>query len=217
MKKFSTIVADCPWNFSDTLKMSDVKRGASANYPVMSIQDICDLPVKEIADPTGCLLALWVPSSLLEDGLRVMNAWGFKSKSTYVWVKRKKNIFSVLLKNIIQLSSGEIKLEDMLGFGMGHSFRQCHEICLIGINNSGIYKKLQNKSQRSVCIEENMKHSAKPENLQDSLDLMFEGGGDKKIELFARRQRKGWTCLGNEINGKDIKEELLEIINEGKD
>src|ERR1039457_5661406 len=129
MKKFSTIVADPAWNFSDTLKMSDVKRGASANYPVMSIQDICDLPVKEIADPTGCILALWVPSSLLEDGLKVMNAWGFKSKSTYVWVKRKKNIFSVLLKNIIQLSSGEIKLEDMLGFGMGHSFRQCHEIC----------------------------------------------------------------------------------------
>ena len=89
-KSFNIIVADPPWNFKDSLKMSDVARGASSNYSVMSILDIKQLPVKDITDPNGAVLALWVPSSLLQEGLDTMNAWGFKHKQTYVWVKTKK-------------------------------------------------------------------------------------------------------------------------------
>src|SRR5271166_6525138 len=91
--KFNVICADPPWGgFKDKLNMSSVKRGAEANYNgTMSTQNICSLPVKQIADPNGCLLALWVPSSLLQDGMDVMNAWGFKQKQTYIWVKSKKN------------------------------------------------------------------------------------------------------------------------------
>src|SRR6202453_1979422 len=90
-KIFTTIVCDPPWKFSDKLKMSDIARGAAANYPTMTISDIKQLPVKDLADPSGAVLALWVPSSLLQEGLDTMKAWGFTHKQTYIWVKTKIN------------------------------------------------------------------------------------------------------------------------------
>ena len=63
----------------------------------------------------------------------------------------------------------------------------------------------------SVSFGENLKHSAKPEHLQDSLEIMFPQG--KKLELFARRVRPDWTCLGNEVcNGEDITVSLAKLI-----
>src|SRR5574338_743081 len=226
-KKFRVIVADPPWPFADKLVMSDVARGAEANYSVMSIDDIKNLPMQRYTRTDGAILALWVPSSLLQEGLDTMKAWGFAHKQTYVWVKIKKdplaeirNIFFDMWKDgekklsqhtekswknyianlgsqisVIDWTKGKNFVQDMLAFGMGRLFRQTHEICLIGTSNNKIYQMLKNKSQRSVCFAENLKHSAKPENLQDSLDTMFPQA--KKLELFARRHRKGWVCLGN--------------------
>lgn len=234
--KYRVIVADPPWSFKDSLTMSDVARGAAANYQLMSNSDIEQLPIKDLISPTGTILALWVPSSLLQEGLNTMKAWGFKHKQTYVWVKVKndplksvRNLFLDIykiqdafkeqlsatkflknMKNSIKTITDYSKLRESLAFGMGRLFRQTHEICLIGTSDNGIYKSLKNKSQRSVSFGENLKHSAKPEHLQDSLDIMFPEG--KKLELFARRHRPDWTCLGNEIcDGEDIRDSLAKL------
>ena len=227
-KKFQVIVADCPWSFTDSLKMSDVARGAQANYSTMSISDIKSLPVNDVCDLDGAVLCLWVPGSLLQEGLDTMKAWGFNHKQTYVWVKTKKLPFrlfvketvihcakigylaGVALRKALTDQTNEFKLDSLLSFGMGRLFRQTHEICLIGTTNNKIYKKLDNKSQRSVSFGENLKHSAKPEHLQDSLEIMFPK--TRKLELFARRIRPGWTCLGNEVcNGEDIRVSLSKL------
>lgn len=235
-KKFRVITADCPWPFKDSLKMSDVRRGAEANYHTMTIADIKALPMKDFIDPAGSVLALWVPSSLLQEGLDTMKAWGFTHKQTYVWVKTKKdpfknirNIFfdiwkiydpfkvkitplkfiKSMKKSIISLTNYQ-RMKEMLAFGMGRLFRQSHEICLVGVSNSKIYKQLKNKSQRSVSFAPNLKHSSKPEDLQDALEIMFPSGD--KLELFARRIRSGWTCLGDEVcNGEDIRDSLSKL------
>jgi N6-adenosine-specific RNA methylase IME4 len=222
---FNVLCVDVPWSFSDQLKMSDIARGAAANYSTMTIDNVKTLPIKSLADPEGAILALWTPSSLLQEGLDVMKSWGFHQKQVNVWVKSKKDPFASLCKNILkqakksnQLTLKELQsiLQDsyqnydynsLLSFNMGRLFRQTHELCLIGINNSKIYKHLKNKSQRSVSFGENLKHSAKPEHLQDSLDLMFPDSSIKKIEIFARRQRPNWLCVGNEspmTHGEDI-------------
>lgn len=233
--KYQIIIADPPYDFADKLSMSSVKRGASSNYKTLSIQDIANLPINKLSDPSGCVLALWVPSALLQNGLDIMKSWGFELKQTYVWVKIKKDPFdhfkkwirkSVLKHKQIQYdkfaydraimaildSFQNINCNSMLSFFMGHLFRQTHEICLIGINNTKIYKQLENKSQRSVCLEINKKHSAKPKKLHQSLELMFPDKSINKLELFARDQYSGWMCLGNEINGKDIRDAVNELI-----
>lgn len=230
--KYQVLAVDPPWSFGDQLKMSSVKRGAASNYGTMTIEEICALPIKQIIDPGGCVLALWVPSSMISDGLKIMQSWGFQQKQSYIWVKTKKNPLGDDMEAIKKffnklgawnwtISGSAVKkfldnfsLNNIMSFGMDRLFRQSHEICLIGTNTNGIYKKLENHSQRSVCFAPNLKHSAKPEDLQNSLDIMFPAG--KKLEIFARRQREGWDCIGNQAPAtmdQDIKVSLENLIN----
>jgi len=243
-KKFTVIVADPPWGgWSDNLKMSDVARGAQANYDTMSISQIKQLPIKDLISPDGAILALWVPSSLLQEGLDTMKAWEFNHKQTYIWIKTKKEPLKItvpfLLKNIfnmVQRTSkrpgvffsepyvkkvwkeyfqkilNETSFNDLLAFGMGRLFRNTHEICLIGISNNKIYKKLQNRSQRSVCFAENLKHSTKPDHLQDSLELMFPN--QNYLEIFGRRLKSNWHVIGNQSPttfGEDIFDSIKKL------
>ena len=222
MSKFEVIVADPPWSFGDKLKMSKVKRGAEANYDLLTQEDIKNLPVKDIAAESA-VLALWVPSSLLQEGLDVMEEWGFSQKQTHIWVKTKKEPLKAICKDLIRelkdsdmksLTSsfkdvfGQFNLNGVLAFGMGRLFRQTHEVVLIGVRGK-VYDKLADKSQRSVHLFPATKHSKKPEILQDMLERMFPN--TKRLEMFARRSRTGWTCLGNECPdtlGEDIRDAI---------
>ena len=53
-------------------------------------------------------------------------------------------------------------------------------------------------------------HSRKPQGLHDRLnewlDPYLDGFG--KLELFATIPNENWTCLGHELSGKDINEDL---------
>jgi len=49
------------------------------------------------------------------------------------------------------------------------------------------------------------KHSTKPNS---SYELVEQVSYGPHVELFARQQRAGWTCLGNAIDGRDITETI---------
>lgn len=197
--KFQVIVADPAWSFDDRLQKmkSKTRRSAASQYSTMTVDEICSIPVPQVADPAGCVLALWVPSTLLVDGLRVMNAWGFTLKQTIIWVKTKK-------KPLVGADPN-----DVLAFGMGRLFRQCHELALVGTSGKSVYPLLEDHSQRSVILAPNMGHSKKPEELQDRFDTMFPEA--ERLEMFARRARPSWICAGNEIDGKDIRDAVHEL------
>lgn len=227
--KAQVICIDPPYDFSDQLNnTTNVNRGSKSNYLTMSMDDLCALPIDKIADPNGCVLALWVPGSMLADGIKLMNTYGFQQKQVFVWVKTKAEPFNELSKTVLSLMDSipdylnlketiknkikeqKQKIDGVLGFFMGRLFRQTHEICLIGINTTKIYKSLMDRSQRSVCFAPNRGHSVKPEHLQNSLEKMFNG---PKIEVFARRIRPNWVCIGNEVcNGEDIRVSLEKLI-----
>jgi len=70
-RKFSTILADPPWQFQNrTGKVAPEHRRLS-RYATMTLDDICALPVEGLAGEPAHLY-LWVPNALLPDGLRVM-------------------------------------------------------------------------------------------------------------------------------------------------
>ena len=204
MAHYDIICADPPWDFGDKLRAmrSKTKRSAISQYSTLTPTEVANLDVKSLANKDGCVLALWVPSTLLSEGLHVMSSWGFTYKQMTVWVKSKKNAVSKIQKGEI------IDLNEALGFGMGRLFRQCHEIALIGTMGK-VYKNLENKSQRSVSIEQNTKHSKKPELLQDRLELMFPKA--EKLEIFGRRLKNGWTVIGDGVTGKDVKLSIQEL------
>lgn len=205
MNYYDVIVCDPPWHFGDSLKKmkSKTKRSAQSQYKTLTVSDITKLPVKSLANPLGSVLVLWVPSTMLKDGLMVMESWGFVHKQTFVWVKVKKNALERIKNKQID------DLNNIPSFGMGRLFRQCHELALIGTMGK-VYDKLQDKSQRSVLFDVNAGHSVKPEALQDRLEKMFPTS--KKLEMFARRVRVGWDCVGDDIDGSDIRDSLEKVF-----
>lgn len=241
--KFNVIVTDPPYAFNSPLKMKDgVSRSADSQYrSVMTLDDIIHLDVKSIV-ADDAILALWVPSAMLAEGLETVKNYGFDFKQTFIWVKTKQNPFK---KFVSEFSKDPIKaiqdfdLNSVLSFNMGFYFRNTHEICLIGTRGR-ISSYIQNHSQRTInfdngegelddglVLDESMIHSKKTEKLQDSLDLMLpDVCKDKKgnvlnvnrIEMFARRNRKGYVCVGNECEGKywrkDIKDVLIDLKSE---
>ncbi len=208
--KARVIVADPPWAFGDGLTMSDVKRGADSVYQgVLNVDALCALPVQSVADD-NCVLALWFVSSQPEEGLRVMKAWGFDQKQIWTWAKLTSTTKPPPLGHLPRNTKyGDAKMH----FGMGRLARNCTENLYIGTRGK-VYGALRDKAQRNLFFAPATKHSTKPEALQDILDLMFPDPGMERLELFGRRNREGWTVIGNEAPdtlGEDVRVTLARL------
>jgi N6-adenosine-specific RNA methylase IME4 len=143
--KYNVIYADPPWKYADTCEAGAVQsKGADKHYPIMSIEQLCELEVKEIA-PENAVLFLWVTSPLLEECFEVIRAWGFKYKASFVWDKVKHN--------------------------MGHYNSVRHEFLLICIKGSFLP---ENKELfDSVQSIERTKHSEKPERFRQIIEALY--------------------------------------------
>jgi N6-adenosine-specific RNA methylase IME4 len=165
------------------------RRGAQANYRCMSTDEIARFPLPPLAD--DCLLLLWRLSSMAEDALFVARAWGFTIKSEIVWRK--------------------LTATGKPFFGMGRYVRNCHETMLLGTRGRF---RVDSHSIRSMFEAPVGEHSAKPD-LQYAIaeELCVEG---PYAELFARRSRRGWLSIGDQLPLTQIAAdsrqlELLEI------
>ena len=98
--KYRVIYADPPWPYDDSHVITPEKANpegtaeaygrAERHYPTMSIEDLCDLPVKDhLTD--DAVLFLWVTSPKLVDCWPVIEAWGFTYKTSMVWNKVAHN------------------------------------------------------------------------------------------------------------------------------
>ena len=81
MKKYQIIYADPPWQYKRTGGSS-----ASRNYSTMTVKQICEMPVVDIAADNS-LLFLWTTNSFLREAFDVVTAWGFEYKTCITWKK----------------------------------------------------------------------------------------------------------------------------------
>jgi len=175
-KKYGLIYADPPWKHRDKAKAGN--RGAESKYSVMNLDDLCALPVKDIA-ADDCLLAMWYSNQMPVEAITLVEAWGFKPKrivnmNGFTWSKKTKT--------------------GKQFFGMGYYTRASIECCLFAVKGS---PKIASHSVRQ-CIEAvPREHSRKPDEARDRLETLV--GSKKRIELFAREWKQGWDCWGNEI------------------
>jgi N6-adenosine-specific RNA methylase IME4 len=92
MERYRTILADPPWPQSLVGKMVDPRNGGYRNtvkslpYPTMTIDEICRMPVGDLAE-RGAHLWLRTTNQFLEAGFQVMRAWGFKYLAPIHWKK----------------------------------------------------------------------------------------------------------------------------------
>lgn len=174
-RRFGCILADPPWQFINrTGKVAPEHRRLS-RYGTMKVDEICDLPVVEIAAATSHLY-LWVPNALLPDGLRVMSAWGFQYKSNIVWRKIRKDGGSD-------------------GRGVGFYFRNVTELVLFGIRGKNARTLQPGRTQVNYLETRKREHSRKPDEFYDIIEACSPG---PRLELFARGSRPGWTVWGNQ-------------------
>ena len=83
---YSIIYADPPWQY----QRSKVQGAAENHYPTMGIDELCALPVADLAAPDSALF-LWATFPQLPEALRLIEAWGFRYKSVaFVWLKKNK-------------------------------------------------------------------------------------------------------------------------------
>lgn len=79
---YQVIVVDPPWPF--TSRQSDPTHEIASPYGIKSIDEIkaFDIPAAD-----DSILWLWVPNTFLHDAFHVLEAWGFKYRTTLTWAK----------------------------------------------------------------------------------------------------------------------------------
>ena len=168
--KYRIIYADPPWRYNDSgvITDSDNYGRAERHYPTMMISELCDLPIKDMAIDDSVLF-LWATSPLLEDAFKVLNAWGFNYKTSFVW--------------------------DKVGHNFGHYNSVRHEFLLVCTrgsctpDNLKLFDSVQKHPKSS-------KHSEKPSAFREIIDTLYPHGA--RVELFARVESEGWETWGNE-------------------
>lgn len=161
---------DPPWRHKDQLP--GAKRGAGRNYRTMSVEEICAIePPPLLPD---AYLFLWRVSSLVEEAYRVVRAWGFVPKSEVVWEKVTKT--------------------GLPWFGMGRHVRAAHETAILAVRGRPRPLFRNVRSRFSAQVGE---HSAKPEFFYRQVVERLSPG--PYVETFSRRERQGWTCIGDII------------------
>jgi N6-adenosine-specific RNA methylase IME4 len=76
--------------------------------------------------------------------------------------------------------------------GMGHWLRMQCEFCLVGIRGKPTWA---NTKYRDIIREPRREHSRKPEAFYEMVEDITTG---RRVEFFAREQRKGWSTYGND-------------------
>jgi len=168
---YRVIYADPPWQYGDA-RTNDAQSGsAESQYPTMPIDEICAMPVRDMAAQDSVLF-LWATAPCLPEAMRVIEAWGFTYKAQFVWDKQK-------------------------GFN-GHYNDVRHELLLIATRGSCV--PAVDTLDPSVIAEKRTKHSKKPDRFYELIERLYPLGDSTHVELFARRSRDGWQSWGNQVD-----------------
>jgi N6-adenosine-specific RNA methylase IME4 len=163
---YPIILSDPPWRFEHPPMGGS--RIVENHYPTMTLEEICELPVPQLATDDAVLF-LWATSSKLAECMTVIEAWGFSYRTCLVWVKDK--------------------------IGMGYYCRQQHELLLIATRGQPPTPP-ESARPASILSAPRREHSRKPDEAYALIERMYPELA--RIELFARGTRPGWAAWGNQ-------------------
>ncbi len=180
-QKFDIIYADPPWHYngkmqfdrsSTTKEKIDLSKNifissACFKYPTLKVDELKKLRVQEIANNDSILL-MWTTNPHLAQAIDLGKAWGFEYKTVaFVWNKMVHN-------------PGKYTLS------------YC-ELCLL-FKRGRIPTPRGARNIKQLINVPRGGHSEKPEEVAKNIEMMFPH--HKRIELFARRKRSGWSAWG---------------------
>ncbi|MEE8494404.1 MAG: MT-A70 family methyltransferase, partial [Nitrospirales bacterium] len=141
--KFFVIYADPPWAFDN----SGFEQSAESQYPTMTTDELCNhCDIAELVGEQGVLF-LWVPNSMIGDGLKVCEAWGLEYKTNRTWIKDRSP-------------------------GIGWYVKSKHETLLIATRGQGVFPKEKPDSWFKAEVQG---HSRKPDCVYTDIEAMYPG------------------------------------------
>lgn len=167
-ERFPVIYMDAPW-----APGQGGSRGASGKYDLMTTDDIVGMApaIKELAADDSVLL-MWVTNNALPDGLRAMDAFGYRYITNAVW--------------------------DKYYMGLGNYLRGSHELLLLGVRGKAPQVKF--RSQRSLFSFPRMAHSVKPAEMYPWTERLFDGPYLELFARARPNSRSDWAIWGNEVD-----------------
>lgn len=183
---YDIIIADPPWDYGGSsclAKNSCFSNGTGKHYSTTKSKNLHNVSthLQRVASKDS-LLFMWCSGATLGEAIELMSAWGWTYATTaFVWDKQ-------------------------VGTPGFYTYSNC-EFVLVGKRGKIPRPYKQSGSHQLVSVRKG-KHSVKPEEVQDRIEQQWSDPKFNKLELFARRHRQGWTCLGNELDGLDIRDAL---------
>lgn len=140
--KFGAIYADPPWVYDN----QGTRASTENHYQGLTVDELCALPVKELA-ADDAHLHLWTTNAFLFECPKIFEAWGFEFRSSFVWAKPQ--------------------------MGIGNYWRNSHEFLLTAIR--GDAKRFNDRSLMSWLECDRGLHSAKPEQVRGFIERASHG------------------------------------------
>lgn len=175
---YEVVLADPPWGYYG----QQDKWGAAAKYyPTMADEELLAFNIRERFMTDRSILFMWATGPRLDFALRCIDAWHLSYRGlAFVWVKTRADGAPVGAQGV---RPSIVKPTAELVLAASPVMK-------------GRPLKLHDESIRQIVMARKSEHSRKPDDVHDSIERMYPGA--RKIELFARRARPGWTAWGNE-------------------
>lgn len=154
------IAIDPPWPYDTRAENRDVR--GTVDYPDMSIEEICALPVATLAED-DCILWLWTTNAFMRPAFTCLDAWGFAEKTILTWDKEK--------------------------IGTGHWLRNVTEHCIIAVRGRPLVK-LSNQS--TILRAPRREHSRKPDEFYELVEKLCPGSKLEMFARQARPGWNAW-------------------------
>lgn len=174
--RYDIIYSDPPWKQQKGgLRKARPNQTRSFDYGTCSFDEIAriHLQARQICNDEHNFF-VWTIDKYLHDTEKIMELLGYKLHARFIWDK-------------------------MNGVAPAFTVRFSHEYLLWFYPKGKMYKPCTEARGKftTVLREQATKHSKKPVCAYEMLESMFPDS--KRLELFARNERDGWDCWGDEV------------------
>lgn len=179
-RRYDLIVTDPPWQQTKGGKKSvrPQSSGTELDYPVCSLEDIKEhLRQASTLCEGNSVLFLWTIDKYLLEAQQMAEELGYKLHARMIWNK-------------------------VTGIPAAFTIRYGHEYLLYMYRGKFTPVATEARGKIHTVFEERARrHSQKPEISYDIISQLYPHA--RKLEMYARTERDGFDCWGNEVPAAD--------------
>lgn len=175
-KKYDILYIDPPWKQSKGGKKAVRKNssGEPLDYPVLTLDEI-EEHIKQAISLTNrdSVLFLWTIDKYLFEAQQIAEKYGYKLHARMIWNK-------------------------VTGIPAAFTIRFGHEYLLYMYKGKLLPVATEERGKiHSVFTEQVKRHLQKPQVAYEIIERLYPN--TSKLEMYARNERSGWDCWGNEV------------------